>query len=571
MLTKLSIKNVALIESAEIDFTKGFNVLSGETGSGKSVILESLNFVLGAKAEKSLIRNGADECVVSAEFETENNALIDDILDEFGFEKEDVLIVLRKFSQSGKNTVKINGNSATVSMVKKLTAALIDVHGQSEHFYLLNTLNQLRLLDKFANIDEDGLSNSIKSVYEEFKGLCKELSVAGGDEASRFIRLDVLNYQIKEIESADIKEKEFEELTALKDKLLYREKIINALSSVKSSIADEGGISDILSNAVRNLNGISGFGKEYEELSERLDGTYAEIDDILSAVSNLLDDLGYSEYSLEDVDERLSLIKGIFKKYGGDYESVRQFFQNAVNEKQKLENFNENAEKLQNKINETKKELYDLYLKLSEKRRSAAKVFAKNVISELTELGMGKAQFFVEFNDMPSFSNCKFDSANGFDSVRFMFSANSGEPVKPLSDVISGGEMSRFMLSVKAQSAKYNEISTFIFDEIDAGISGAIAWVVAEKLVKISLSVQVIAVSHLPQIASFADNNILISKQETEDKTITSVKTLDFNGKIKEIIRLSGGMENDVSAIEHAKTLIAKAEDFKKCNLKTII
>lgn len=564
MLTKLSIKNVALIESAEIDFTKGFNVLSGETGSGKSVILESLNFVLGAKAEKSLIRSGAEECAVSAEFETENNSSVSEILEEFGFENDDVLIVTRKFSQAGKNVVKINGNSATVSMVKRLTSALIDVHGQSEHFYLLNTANQLKLLDKFANINENGLSDSIKSVYDNYKNLSKELNAAGGDEASRLIRIDILNYQIKEIESADIKENEFEELTALKDKLLYREKIITALSAVKSGISDEGGVSDILSNAARSINGISALGKEYEDVAERLESAYAELDDILSSVNGLLDDLGYSEYSLDEVNERLGTVKNVFKKYGGDYESMRKFFADAVSEKEKLENFNEYAEKLQVKIEKNKNELYDLYVKLSEKRRKTAQIFANNVLAELTELGMSKARFFLEFTDIPSFEECKFDSANGFDSVKFMFSANNGEPVKPLSDVISGGEMSRFMLSVKAQTAKYNEISTFIFDEIDAGISGAIAWVVAEKLAKISTSVQVIAVSHLPQIASFADNNILIVKTESDDKTVTTVKTLNYDGKVEEIIRLSGGTVNDASSNEHAKTLIAKAEEFKK-------
>ncbi len=564
MLTKLSIKNVALIESAEIDFTKGFNVLSGETGSGKSVILESLNFVLGAKAEKTLIRSGADECAVTAEFETENNSSVSEILDEFGFENEEFLIITRKFSQAGKNVVKINGNSATVSMVKKLTSVLIDVHGQSEHFYLLNTANQLKLLDKFANTNENGLSDNIKTVYDNYKNLNKELNAAGGDEASRLIRIDILSYQIKEIESADIKENEFEELTALKDKLVYREKIISALTAVKGGISDEGGVSDILSNAMRGINGISAFGKEYEEVAERLDGAYAEIDDILSSVNGLLDDLGYSEYSLDEVNERLGVIKNVFKKYGGDYESMRKFFADAVAEKEKLENFNEYAEKLQDKIEKVKAELYALYVKLSEKRRETAKIFANNVLKELTELGMNKARFFLEFTDMPLINDCKFDSANGFDSVKFMFSANNGEPVKPLSDVISGGEMSRFMLSVKAQTAKYNEISTFIFDEIDAGISGAIAWVVAEKLAKISLAVQVIAVSHLPQIASFADNNILIVKTESDDKTVTTVKTLDEKGKIEEIIRLSGGTVDDVSAFEHAKTLITKAEEFKK-------
>ena len=564
MLCKLIIKNVALIESAEIDFKSGFNVLSGETGSGKSVILESLNFVLGAKADKSMIRSGAEECTVSAEFDISENSAVYSVLDEFGFEVEDVLLITRKFGLSGKNTVKINGNSATVLMVKKLTALLIDVHGQSEHFYLLNTANQLKLLDKFAGISESGLSSEIKTAYEEYKAVSKELSGIGGDESSRLIRLDVLNYQINEIESAGVKENEFEDLSALKEKLLHREKIITALSAVKSGIEDEGGISDILSNATRTLNGIANFGQDYAVIAERLDGAYAEIDDVASSINGLLEDLGDSEYSLDEVDDRLYTIKNLFKKYGGDYNALCEFSDNAISEKEKLENFNELSVKLNEKLVKLREKLYDLFVKLSDLRQKSAEIFAKNVLDELKELGMNKARFYVEFAPLPNFTECKFEGVNGIDNIRFMFSANSGEPAKPLSDVISGGEMSRFMLSIKAQTAKYNDISTFIFDEIDAGISGAIAWIVAEKLVKISSSVQVVAVSHLPQIASFADNNILIEKTESGDKTITTVKTLDSDGKIAEVARLAGGDAGSALSIEHAKSLIGKADEFKK-------
>nr|MBO4517782.1 DNA repair protein RecN [Clostridia bacterium] len=566
MLNRLVIKNVALIESAEIDFTTGFNVLSGETGAGKSVILESLNFVLGAKADKTLIRSGEEGCLVSAEFGNLTESVYA-VLDEFGFEREDLLIITRKFNIAGKNTVNINGNSATVSMVKRLTMLLIDVHGQSEHFYLLNTANQLKLIDKLSGLVDGDLIIKAKTAYSEYKKLTEELSLAGGDEAARLIKTDVLNYQIKEIEGAEIKENEFEELSALREKLLNREKIVSALAAVKSGIEDEGGVSDILSNAARTLGAISAFGEEYSTLYDRLSAAYAEIDDILCTANDKLDDIGYSEYSLEETEERLNLIKNLFKKYGGDYNALTEFYQKAVLEKERLDNFAEYAAALQGKIAQAAKKLYSVYIELNKTRVNYSKIFAENVLRELAELGMNKAQFFIKFNQIPAFEECKFSGYNGFDDIAFMFSANAGEPVKPLSDVISGGEMSRFMLSIKAQAAKYNDISTFIFDEIDAGISGAIAWVVAEKLVKISTAVQVIAVSHLPQIASFADNNILIEKTETADKTITKVKTLDSAGKINEIIRLSGGDADNISAVEHAKSLIKKADEYKTNNI----
>lgn len=564
MLNRLIVKNVALIESAEIEFKSGLNVLSGETGSGKSVVLESINFVLGAKADRSLIRTGANECSVIAEFDVENNPAVIDALKEIDVEIDDTLLISRKFSDSGKNSIKINGMPANVGMLKKLTSLLIDVHGQSEHFYLLSTHNQLKLLDEFSGKESEEIKEELNKYHERYKSLSAELSGLGGKASDRLIRLDVLNYQINEIKNADIKEGEFEELTALKETLNNREKILTALNTAKNCIDDEGGASDSVSNAVRSLYSIAGLNGVYSELSERLNDIYAEIDDAASSLGNAIEELADSEYDPEEVEERLKVIKNIFKKYGGDLISVSEFLENAEQEKNKLENAEETALKLANEIEKVKKTIYALYGKLSEIRKKKATVFAGNVTEELKQLGMTKSKFFVEFSPAPSFDDCSFAGANGYDDIKFMFSANSGEPEKPLSEIISGGEMSRFMLAVKAQTAKYNDISTFIFDEIDAGISGVIARVVAEKLFDISRSAQVIAVSHLPQITSFADNNILIEKTEIGEKTYTTVKTLDGGGKIKEIERLLGALDGDKTANEHAKALVLSADDYKK-------
>ena len=564
MLNRLIVKNVALIESAEIEFKSGLNVLSGETGSGKSVVLESINFVLGAKADRSLIRTGANECSVIAEFDVENNPAVIDALKEIDVEIDDTLLISRKFSDSGKNSIKINGMPANVGMLKKLTSLLIDVHGQSEHFYLLSTHNQLKLLDEFSGKESEEIKEELNKYHERYKSLSAELSGLGGSASDRLIRLDVLNYQISEIKNADIKEGEFEELTALKETLNNREKILTALNTAKNCIDDEGGASDSVSSAVRLLYSIAGLNGVYSELSERLNDIYAEIDDAASSLGNAIEELADSEYDPEEVEERLKVIKNIFKKYGGDLISVSEFLENAEQEKNKLENAEETALKLADEIEKVKKTIYALCGKLSEIRKKKATVFAGNVTEELKQLGMTKAKFFIEFSPAPSFDDCSFAGANGYDDIKFMFSANSGEPEKPLSEIISGGEMSRFMLAVKAQTAKYNDISTFIFDEIDAGISGVIARVVAEKLFDISRSAQVIAVSHLPQITSFADNNILIEKTEMGEKTYTTVKTLDGGGKIKEIERLLGALDGDKTANEHAKALVLSADDYKK-------
>lgn len=563
MLNKLIIKNIALIESAEISFSQGFNVLSGETGSGKSVIIESLNFVLGAKADRTFIRSGADECYVCAEFDVSDCDFSDELFEEIDAEREEILIITRKFSLAGKNSIKINGVNVTAGMLRKFTARLVDVHGQSDHFELLSTVNQLKLLDKFGGEEIDSLKKNIKSLYENYKENSEKLKNLGGEESERLVRLDILNFQISEIENLGLKENEEEELIQLRDKLLHQQKIIGALNAVKSAINDEGGANDILANALRVIATVASLGKEYSDFYERFQNAYSELSDIADCADTFIDSFDYTDYDADSVEERLDKIKTLKRKYGNSYSEINDFYKRALEEREKLENFNEIAAELLVSVEKIKKDLYEKYSFLSESRRKYGKIFSENVLKELKELAMNNAKFEIKFSDKPDFENCKFDSANGFDNIDFMFSANLGEPLKPLSNVISGGEMSRFMLSVKAQTAKFNDISTFIFDEIDAGISGKVARVVAEKLCRISRSVQVIAISHLPQIASFADNNLYIFKNESGETTYTGVKNLDENGKVVEVARLVGGSAENESAVALAKSLIDEANRYK--------
>lgn len=563
MLERLTVKNFALIDEAQISFTEGLNVMSGETGSGKSVIIEALNFVLGAKPERSLIRNGAEECYVTAEFDICDNDGIKDILGEFEFDAEDVLIVSRRFSVTGKTSIKINGNSATLGMLKKITAQLVDMHGQSEHFELLSVGNQLKLLDKFGGNEIAEIKQRLKSLYAEYINALSELEQLGGDEHHRLIRLDVLNFQINEIEQCDLKEGEEEKLLADREKLINKERISAALAGLCGAFSDDGGISDSLGNAVRAVSSIAKFGEDYEKLSERVNSAYAELEDLNGVAESLLEVLDDDSLNSEEIEARLDLIKKIKKKYGANYEEISLFLKNAKDEKEKLENFNETAQKLVARSEELSKKIYGEYKLLSSFRRKYAEIFEKNVLSELKELKMDKANFKVRFNELPCEQECKIESANGADDIEFEFSANLGEPLKPLGAVISGGEMSRFMLSVKAQTAKYNDISTFIFDEIDAGISGEVAKVVAKKLCRISKSVQVIAISHLPQIASFADNSLLIFKTEEGGNTFTRVKSLSEEGRVNEIVRLVGGSSGDESAVALAKKLLKEADEYK--------
>ncbi len=563
MLKKLTIKSIAIIDRAEIEFTEGLNVLSGETGSGKSVLIEALNFVLGAKADKNFIRSGETECSVTAEFDVQNNRAVLAVFEEFDFEPEDLLIITRKLNVEGRGSIKVNGNSVTVAMLKKFTSSLVDVFGQSKHFWLLSEANQLSLIDSFGGQSLSNVKDLLKKQYAEYVDIKKQLDELGGDESHRLMRLDVLNYQIAEIEKCDLKEGEEEELLSLRTKLLNREKIYTAMNAVKESISAEGGVSDLLSNAVRAYSPVADTSTELTSIYDRLQSIIVEADDISNSCEDILSSYDDLDFDPDYVEIRLEVIKKIKKKYGSNYAEIYSFLESAIKERDLLENFNVLAAELLNKKAVLEEKIYKQYCELSTERRNSAKIFTKNVLTELKELGMEKAQFEVQFNDLPKIEDCKFNSSNGFDDMFFLFSANNGEPLKPLSSIISGGEMSRFMLAIKAQTAKYNDISTFIFDEIDAGISGVIAKVVAEKFAKIAKQVQVIAISHLPQVSAMADSNYLISKSDETGKTLTSVSKLSIDEKVKEVIRLVGGTIDSQSAREHSLELIKNADNYK--------
>ena len=562
MLNKLTIKNVALIEVAEIDFSAGLNVMSGETGSGKSIILESLNFVLGAKTDKTLIKHNENECFVSAEFNVSDNSNIKEILEDFDIEYDDTLLLSRKLTIDGKNSIKINGQTVNLTMLKKITSHLVDVHGQSEHYNLLSNANQLKLIDTIKCDDINEIKNEISNTYIKYKEILDFLDKSGGDERQRQIKLDVLNFQINEIETANVYDGEEDELLDLKLKLLNQEKILNALGLTKASISEEGGLQDILYNAIKSLSSINDFNDNYKALNDRLNDVYAEITDLENEISFNIDNFNTCDSSLDEVNERLTVIKNIKKKYGDSYNEIIAFLESAIKERDNLINYDKICSEYIISKSKIEKSLYESYIALNKKRKEVSEIFAKNVVIELKKLGMPNANFIVNFNEFPNIEDCDF-TKNGPDKVEFMFSANLGEALKPLSYVISGGEMSRFMLAIKVQSSISSDVSTYIFDEIDAGISGITANVVAQKLYDISKNVQVIAISHLPQISVFADNNLLIEKFESNNKTKTVITKLNDERKITELTRLLGGnLESDL-AKQLAKELINSANSYK--------
>jgi len=554
MLQRLCVKNVALISEADVEFDGKLNILSGETGSGKSVILDSINFVLGSKADKTMIRYGEREMSVRAEFYVEENSEALKVLNGFDVESDGEIVITRKFTADGKSTIKINGNAVTASMLKSVTQHLVDVHGQSEHFFLLSEDNQLKVVDGLLGEKAQKIKDELAALISEKRGIKAKISELGGDEGERERQLDLLNYQINEIESANLREGEFEELKTRQNIIANTEKILTSLNAARSVLNDEGGCADGISTAKHYINGISAFSDAYSQIGDRLESLGVEIDDISETLSDLADELCFDGREAEEIDERLNLIKSLKKKYGADEKEILSFCDKARAKAEVLSDGANAVARYTAELKEIDKKIYSLCRKLTELRKDGAEKFCKEVVEELKTLNIPDAKFGVEFADYDE-ATANLSSANGSDSICFNFSANKGEPLKPLSKVISGGEMSRFMLAVKTRLKDVNGISTYIFDEIDAGISGYTATTVAEKFVKISKSTQILAVSHLPQVCAASDAQFLIYKEEEGGKTLTKVKKLDEESKIDEIIRLTGSVQS-AAARQHAVELI---------------
>ena len=557
MLKTLYLKNIALVDEAEIAFSEGLNVLSGETGAGKSVILDSIDFVLGAKADKGMIRSGQSECSVRAEFTCEPE-LLRPVLEELDLEESDTLLIVRRLNADGRGSLKVNGCPMTATMLRKLTSQLVDVHGQSEHFFLLKETNQLRLLDQIAGTERERAE--VASLLKERRSYAEKLSSLGGDEGERGRRADILRFQIDELENAALKEGEEEELTALRTKYQNAEKILGGLKTVRDALLSDGGASDAVNTAHRGLISIEKYG-DYAALSERLESALAEIEDIGETAESLAEELDIDEREAERVENRLDEIRSLKKKYGGSVEEALNFLSRAKEELQLLENSAEECEKLKALLESNAKKLYSACEALTKKRKEGAEGFTRRVTEELKTLNIPSARFEIAF-DPYSEEDLPRAHAEGLDRVKFLFSANAGEPVKELGKIISGGEMSRFMLAVKAQLSSIGTIGTYIFDEIDAGIGGKTARVVAEKFADIAKTTQIIAVSHLAQIAAFADRQFLIEKKEEEGRTYSRIRALEEEERAGELVRLLGG-EQGGSALMHAEELLKNARAYR--------
>ena len=563
MLSKLTIKNVALIEYAELSFGEGLNVLSGETGAGKSVILDSVNFVLGAKAERSMIRYGETECMVKAEFIVPESSRALAELRELDVESDGEIIISRRFSESGKNAIKINGNTVTATMLRKITDCLVDVHGQSEHFFLLKETNQLKTLDGVIGSEIAEMKANLQVLLRDRKDVNERIAMLGGDEKERARRLELLQYQIDEITEANLQEGEEEELLARRNKIANMEKIILALREACDCLSGDRGALDCLRTAKRCVGSVSVLDKEYESANEKLEAIAMDLDDVAETLSDLSEDLYFDENEAVETEARIDVIRALKRKYGANKAEIDEYLQTIQQEFETLSDCEGQLIILQSKKAKLQDEIYAACQDITALRKREGACFCGRVIEQLKTLNIPHARFEILFNNYTR-DDVDKANANGLDEISFTFSANAGEPVKPLSKIISGGEMSRFMLSIKTQLSSLNEISTYVFDEIDAGISGVTAKVVGEKLAQIATKTQIIAVSHLAQIAVMSDDEFLIEKQESAGKTLTNVYKLDEEGKKRELVRLLGGDEQGGYALKHAEELLMQAKNYKE-------
>ncbi|WP_418517518.1 DNA repair protein RecN [Pseudoruminococcus massiliensis] len=555
MLSNLYIENIAVIEKTSIDFKKGLNVMTGETGAGKSIVIDSINAVLGNRTSKELIRTGASSAFVSAEFTNLSEKAIA-VIDEAGFELEDgELLIQREISTTGKNKCRINGRPATVSTLKEIGVQLINIHGQHESYELMSPELHISYIDKLAGLESE--IEAYQEVYKKYKKLSAELKKATVDESERERKIDLLKYQIDELEDADLRDGEYEELNEQKAVLQNSEKIIEAIMSSRALMNGDEESSGVLENLQEinsQLSDISEYMSEVEPINSRIESAIYELEDCLSELTGLTDLVDTDGGSLDSIEERLDLIYTLGKKYGSTIKEMLDFLDKAKKELNALVMYDENREALIKGCDKAYKEAEKLAKALSEKRRATSSEFADKVCEEMAFLDMPNVKLVVVQE------KCELNSL-GCDNIEFLISTNPGEPPKPISKIASGGELSRMMLAVKNVLSDKDDIDTLIFDEVDTGISGSAAQKVGLKLREVSKSRQVLCVTHLAQIAAMGNSHFKISKSVRDEKTFTKVEELDHEGRKQELARIIGGTEMTKASLDYAEEMLRAGEN----------
>lgn len=555
MLQELTIKNFAIISSLHLTFTNGMTALTGETGAGKSIIIDAVSLLAGARSSVEYIRQGSNNCLLEGIFDLPGQAEFEELADELGIDiEENMLIVQRDMNLSGKNICRINGRTVTLANLRRIGQYLVDIQGQNDHQELMNPDSHLRLLDSFGNKEFQKNKRNYQTAYKVYMDLIKRVNKYKQSEQSFAQRIDMLTFQQEEIGNAQLESGEEERLIEERDKLMNFQKIVDTLSySYQGLSNDDAGALDTIGSISQELQSIASLDEEYQTISENVNSAYYLLQDAASEMSRQLDALEMDEQRLELVNERLDLIHQLKRKYGDSVEVILEYFHNISQELLESDFSEGKLEKLEQELLEKKKALFEEANKLHAERKKIARSLERSIQHELKQLYMENARFQVvikaiEFHE------------DGLDQIEFYITTNPGEPLKPLVKVASGGEVSRIMLALKTIFSKTQELTSIVFDEVDTGVSGRVAQAIADKIYQIGENSQVLCITHLPQVAAKADHQLFIEKEIVNGRTITKVEELPENKRTNEIARMLAGAEITDLTVQHAKELLAMAK-----------
>ncbi len=555
MLELLHIENIAIIEAADIEFAPGFNALTGETGAGKSIVIDSLSAVLGQRTSRELIRTGAEKAFVSAAF----SGMAPELTETLGIQPEadGTLLLQREIQTDGKNVCRVNGRPVTVGQLRALGARLLNIHGQHDGQQLLDEEQHIVYLDSFGRVESLAITYAEK--YKNFTDIRRQIGALQMDEAEKARRVDTLQYQIEELRRAKLTPGEEEELTARRGMLRNAEKFLDAVAGADYALNGDdsgGGALSALRQAQDALGGVRHLDDAFGQLYERLGEAYSEVYDIAATVEDKRGELDVSPGELDRVESRMDLLYRLKKKYGATVEDMLDYQARCEAELAQIEDAGDTLARLEQALSKAEKEARQAAQALSDARKAAADRLTAQILTELQQLDMGKIRFAVDFAEKP------LDS-DGMDTVRFLMSANVGEELRPIHKIASGGELARIMLAMKNVLSEQDHVGTMVFDEVDTGVSGRAAQKVAEKMARISRRKQVLCVTHLPQLAAMADTHFSVEKGERDGRTYTEVRRLDREQRRRELARLTGGSHVSQTMLDGAEELLVQAEKFR--------
>ena len=553
MLIELHIQNFALVDSLNLELGSGFNALTGETGAGKSIIIDAIGAALGERTGSEMVRTGEDKAIVEAIFDISDNQSAAGAAHELGFDSDDGLLILcREIARGGRSQCRINGRTTTTSVVKEISAHLVDIHGQHEHQSLLQVPIHIDIYDSWCGCDAVNLKNTAASLYDELSGIKQEKNRLQTDERERVRLLDLYKYQIEEINAADLQANEEEELSQERNRLANAEKLFSTAAEICEALGSEDkGAVDLLNAASSSAEKMLTMDNSVQDFIENLNSALYSAQEALSFINEYRDDIEANPNRLETVEDRLDLIRNLKRKYGDSITDIIGYAQDLAKKIDELEHIEDRSNILTSQIDNLEKQLLDICEKLSKVRKGRKEEFEKAIESELSELAMGKTRFEVsiERGDI---------GPKGFDVLEFLISANPGEPVKPLAKIASGGEMSRIMLALKTVAAS-TAVPTLVFDEIDTGIGGRTAQILGDKIASLAKRCQIICVTHLPQVASKSNSHYTISKEVESGRSFVRINKLNDEERVEELARMLGGEAGSTAAAQHAREMLSFA------------